>query len=185
MDLDYVAALLDWVKSRHFGKYRGQVTSNADDTNRGRLKVTVPAVLGDLEVWAEACVPYAGDGVGFYAIPPEDAGVWIEFEGGDPSFPIWTGCYWADDQMPLGGKPAKKVWKTKSLTIVIDDDGDKLTVENAAKSSFELAAAITSKVKQAKHEVASTGVTSDAGGAGKVEVTSASVALNTNKFQVS
>lgn len=184
MDPDLLAQLVDLVHGRKFGKYRGTVVSNEDKTKRGRLKVTVPAVLGTLEVWAMPCVPYAGPQVAFFAMPPEKAGVWIEFEGGDPSFPIWTGCYWADNQMPLEGKPAKKVWKTKSLTIVIDDDGDKLTVENTAKSSFELAAAITSKVKQAKHEVASTGVTSDSGGSGKLEVTSASVSVNNKKFEV-
>lgn len=185
MDPDLLAQLVDWVKSKKFGKYRGQVVSNEDKTTRGRLKVKVPEVLGTLEVWAMPCVPYAGPQVAFFAMPPKDAGVWIEFEGGDPSFPIWTGCFWADNQMPLGGKPGKKVWKTKSITIVLDDDGDKVTVENTAKSLFELAQAITSTVKKSKHEVAATGITSDSGGKGKVEVTSASVAVNTNGFQVS
>lgn len=184
MDPDLLAQLVDWVKSRHFGKYRGTVVSNEDSTSRGRLKVTVPAVLGKLEVWAMPCVPYAGPKVGFFALPPNKAGVWVEFEGGDPSFPIWTGCFWADKEMPLGGKPAKKFWKTKSIEMVLDDDGDKLTVENAAKSNLELSKAITSTVKKAKHEVASSGITSDSGGTGKVEVTSASVSLNGTKFQV-
>ena len=46
--------------------------------------------------WALPAVPYAGDGVGFFMIPPIGASVWIEFEHGDPDYPIWTGCFWAD-----------------------------------------------------------------------------------------
>ena len=55
--------LLEYVRSHYFGKYRGTVTDNEDDTSRGRLKVTVPSVLGDVEVWAMPAVPYAGSGV--------------------------------------------------------------------------------------------------------------------------
>jgi hypothetical protein len=29
------------------------------------------------------------------AMPPIGAGVWIEFEQGDPDYPIWTGCYYS------------------------------------------------------------------------------------------
>ena len=44
--------LLEWVRNRYFSKYRGTVTDNQDPTNRGRVKVRVPAVLGDLQTWA-------------------------------------------------------------------------------------------------------------------------------------
>lgn len=183
MDPDLLAQLVDWVKSRHFGKYRGKVVSNQDSTGRGRLKVTVPAVLGTLEIWAMPCVPYAGPGVGLCALPPAQAGVWVEFEGGDPSFPIWTGCFWADNEIPLGGNASRKVWKTDSITLVLDDDSDQVSIENQAKSNVTLAQSITSTASQAKHTVSAQGVTSELGG-GKVEVTAAAVILN-NKFQVS
>ena len=177
MDPELLAQLLDWVKSRHFGKYRGQVSSNADDSNRGRLKVTVPAVLGTLEVWAEPCVPYAGKSVGFYAIPPENAGVWIEFEGGDPSFPIWTGCFWADGEVPGTGKPDMKIWKTDGLTLSLDDQSTEATLANDS-ASVVMNQSVTTTVSSAKHTVDSTAVTSEAGGKGKVEVTSAQVDVN-------
>jgi hypothetical protein len=28
------------------------------------------------------------------ALPPVGAGVWIEFEQGNPDYPIWSGCWW-------------------------------------------------------------------------------------------
>ena len=80
------------------GKYRGVVTNNVDPLRRGRLMVTVPDVLGATpSSWAEPCVPLAGPTgtpMGVYLVPPVAAGVWVEFEHGDPSRPIWVGCRW-------------------------------------------------------------------------------------------
>ena len=77
-----------------FGKYRGLVDDNKDPLKRGRLFVRVPAVMGEQRVWAMPCVPYAGDQVGFFAMPKIGTGIWVEFEAGDPSYPIWVGCFW-------------------------------------------------------------------------------------------
>ena len=49
--------------------------------------------------------------MGLYAIPEPESGVWVEFEGGDPSFPIWTGCFWAD--AAVGGLPPKAFSATR------------------------------------------------------------------------
>lgn len=40
------------------------------------------------------CVPFAGIQAGFFVVPPLGSGVWIEFEQGDPDYPIWTGGFW-------------------------------------------------------------------------------------------
>lgn len=82
-----------------FGKYRGQVANNRDPMNLGRIQVQAPTVLGaGRSSWAMPCVPYAGPQVGFYAMPPIGASVWVEFEGGDPDYPIWSGCFWETGQ---------------------------------------------------------------------------------------
>lgn len=89
-----------------FGKYRGTVANNADPRMQGRIQVSVPAVLGDsLLSWAMPCVPYGGPQVGFFAVPPNGANVWVEFEGGDPDYPIWTGCFWGDGEAPVQPAP--------------------------------------------------------------------------------
>jgi uncharacterized protein involved in type VI secretion and phage assembly len=126
--------ILDYLRSHYFGKYRGTVTDNQDQTTRGRIKLQVPSVLGSLEIWAMPCVPYAGDQVGFYSIPPNKSGVWVEFEGGDPSYPIWTGCFWADNEVPDTGGPDIKIWQTDSLKIRMDDSADELLVQNGGGS---------------------------------------------------
>ena len=80
---------------KYFGKYRGIVTDINDLMMLGRLKAKVPDVLGDKESsWAMPCAPFGGSGVGFFALPTVNAGVWIEFEQGDPDYPIWSGCWW-------------------------------------------------------------------------------------------
>jgi hypothetical protein len=65
---------------------------------KGRLLVEVPDVVGPVpSSWAEPCVPLAGPTglpMGVYMVPPIGAGVWVEFERGDPSKPIWVGCRW-------------------------------------------------------------------------------------------
>jgi uncharacterized protein involved in type VI secretion and phage assembly len=79
----------------YYGKYRGKVENNIDPMQMGRVQVSVPAVLGESTLgWAMPCSPFAGSGVGFFAVPPTGANVWVEFEGGDPDFPIVAGGFW-------------------------------------------------------------------------------------------
>jgi hypothetical protein len=81
-----------------YGKYRGTVINNVDPLLRGRLMLEVPDVTGLVpSSWAEPCVPLAGPSgppMGVYMVPPIGTGVWVEFERGDPSKPIWVGCRW-------------------------------------------------------------------------------------------
>jgi hypothetical protein len=106
-----------------FGKYRGKVTGNADPMQQARVQVSCPAVLGDGRAnWAMPSVPYAGPGVGLFAIPPVGADIWVEFEGGDPDYPIWSGCFWAKGQAPaVPAIPATKMLKTDGVTLTISD----------------------------------------------------------------
>ena len=116
---------------RFYGKYRGKVADNVDPLFLGRILPIVPAVSELSLTWASPCVPYAGPEVGFCAIPPIDANVWIEFEGGDPNYPIWTGCFWEEGQTPLGPlTPETFIFKTTSTTMVIRElpGGDGLSL---------------------------------------------------------
>jgi hypothetical protein len=137
MDNQAVEQMLDWIRSHYFGKYRGTVTDNSDSTNRGRVKVRVPAVLKDLEVWAMPCLPFTGDGVGTYLVPDSGAGVWVEFEGGDPSYPIWTGGFWADNELPqdqdgTSATPSLKITRSQQgLLIALDDDAQTINISDS------------------------------------------------------
>jgi type VI secretion system secreted protein VgrG len=87
--------LVERIDNRYFGKYRGYVSGVVDPLNLGRIKARVPRLLGEAETgWALPCAPYAGPDQGIFMVPEVGAGVWIEFEGGDLSRPIWSGGFW-------------------------------------------------------------------------------------------
>lgn len=107
----------------YYGKYRGKVANNIDPLQQGRVQITCPAVLGDGQLsWAMPSAPYAGPGVGFFMVPPVDANVWVEFEGGDPDYPIVSGCFWGTGEVPVMPAIAEtKVIKTDAVTITLND----------------------------------------------------------------
>ena len=131
---EILARLIERVESRYYGKFRGHVTDNADPNNLGRIKASVPRVLGDVPTgWALPAFAYGGASEqGFFAVPDVGAGVWIEFEGGDISYPIWTGTWYTSGDIPESAKPAQKVLKTKSgHKIVLDDDKGSLEITDS------------------------------------------------------
>jgi Type VI secretion system/phage-baseplate injector OB domain len=88
---------LDGVETekRFFGKYRGLVVENTDPLQIGRVIAQVPDVLGEVaSSWALPSVPAAGIQAGCFIVPPIGSQVWIEFERGEPDYPIWTGGFW-------------------------------------------------------------------------------------------
>jgi hypothetical protein len=124
---------------RFFGKFRGLVKDNQDPLNLGRIKASVPEILLDTDTgWALPAAPYAGDGVGVYTVPEPGAGVWIEFEAGDVSRPIWTGCWWGDNQLPKDEsgsdtKPSRKIIRTTDgLLLAFNDGGKTISVSDSS-----------------------------------------------------
>jgi hypothetical protein len=114
---------------KYWGKYQGTVINNIDPELRGRLQVMVPDVTSLLpSTWAEACAPLAGPTgppMGVYLVPPIGAGVWVEFEHGDPNHPIWVGCRWGSQAdvptIARAGLPA-------SPSIVLQTAGQNMVV---------------------------------------------------------
>ncbi len=145
--------LMNHVQNRFFGKYRGLVVDNNDPTHRGRLQVTVPAVFNEVNVWAMPCVPYAGPNMGNYMMPDVGAGVWVEFEAGDTTYPIWTGGYWVDGELPHNETDTEatsrlKIIKTNSgLMINFDDEAEKLTISDKDGSNIMTFEVQTGKIR--------------------------------------
>lgn len=160
-----------------YGKYRGTVTDNKDPLMMGRIKAKVPDVMGDLESgWAMPCAPFGGNGMGFFALPGEGAGVWIEFERGDPDYPIWSGCWWgsvAEVPPVLLAPPYKKLMlKTEGgHTIVLDDTPGVggITIETSTGQKISLKA---------------TGIEIDNGLGGSIQLTALQVSINNGALEV-
>lgn len=114
---------------KYYGKYRATVLNNVDPMQLGRIQVIVPDVSSVLpSSWAMPCLPISGINNGVFAVPSIGAGVWVEFEHGDPDHPIWVGGYWgmAAETPALAhtvppGVPGMTLQTTTLNGIVIND----------------------------------------------------------------
>lgn len=163
-----ILEILERVRNRFYGKYRGTVTEV--DAATMRIKAKVPSVLKEQPTgWCTACVPYAGDGAGIAFLPEVGSGVWIEFEGGDVSYPIWTGCYWRKDEYPEEATEKIKAIVTRSgHKILLDDDSSTITITDSNDNKITLE---------------SSGITLERGGK-KINISTSQVNVNDGALEV-
>ena len=162
----------------YYGKYRGQVKNNIDPMQLGRLQVSAAAVLGEGTLsWAMPCTPFAGSGVGLYMIPPIGANVWVEFEGGDPDYPIWSGCFWGEGETAAlqATVPLIKVIKVDGITLTLSE------VPGAGGLTIDVGS--PGVAVPVKLTCDSSGVSLSVGSS-KLELTPASVSINDGALQV-
>jgi uncharacterized protein involved in type VI secretion and phage assembly len=199
---DLVAEMAEDRRSRFFGKYRGLVVDVDDPDKLGRIKAQVPEVLGDTDSpWAIPCVPYAGKSHGLVLLPEVDDGVWIEFEAGDPSRPIWTGCWWGDGELPDPGAPLTRVLATTDgHKLVLDEDANEIHLLHPGGAELKMTDSdITLTIGQAEAKMTSTEVSVKVGqtelklslselslqcGIGKVKLSASGVELNNGAMKV-
>ncbi len=137
-----VAGFIEDHQGKIYGKRQGIVTDVDDPRKMGRLRARVPSVLpGEETSWALPCAPFTGPDAGMFAVPQVGAAVWVEFEAGDVSRPIWSGGWWPDGDAPepeegKSGEQVTKVIKTDSgLHIALDDDNETLVVSDGRGSN--------------------------------------------------
>ena len=127
---DLITDLARRVRDKYYGKYRGFVASNKDPDQLGRLQLLIPSVLGtEVTNWALPCLPFGGSaGVGWFAIPEQDAQVWVEFEEGELRRPIWVGTFWQKSgDAPADAQktpPTTRLLQTPAGHILQFDDED-------------------------------------------------------------
>ena len=128
MDEELFEQVTHRVQNKYYGKYRGFVSDNSDPDQLGRIKVTVPSLLGDAVTgWALPCFPFGGlADQGFFTVPEVGAQVWVEFEEGELSHPIWVGTFWqsAGDAPSEAAvtPPTTRVLKTPAGHVLQFDD---------------------------------------------------------------
>jgi phage baseplate assembly protein gpV len=161
--------LLERLRTRFYGKYRGIVSDV--DASTMRIKAKVPSVLGEVDTgWCMPCVPYAGKNTGFAFLPARGSGVWIEFEGGDVSYPIWVGGYWREGEYPADAAEDVRVIVTAAPHKVTFDDGQgeiTITDPNGNTVTFD-----------------DSGITLASGDSVSVVVSSSSVSVNDGALEV-
>jgi hypothetical protein len=133
----------DGNQEKFYGKYRGTVISNIDPEFQCRLLVQVIDVLGLFtSSWAMPCVPFAGPNLGQYSVPPIGAGVWIEFEQGNPQRPIWVGCFWGSAANgPTTAKALAPVGPMIAPTMLVQTAGQNaIAISDGPFAPYQLAA---------------------------------------------
>jgi uncharacterized protein involved in type VI secretion and phage assembly len=168
MDEGAILDVIERIRNRFYGKYRGSVTDV--DAATLRIKAKCPSVLGEQTTgWCMPCVPYAGDSVGVAFLPEVGSGVWIEFEAGDVSYPIWSGCYWRAGEPPSDATPTVKTIVTKAgHKILLDDGGGSITISDSNENKVTLDSA---------------GLTLERGSQ-KVEISDSAVKVNDGSLEV-
>jgi uncharacterized protein involved in type VI secretion and phage assembly len=191
---ELLARLVEKVEGRFYGKYRALVVDNADPENRGRMKLSIPSVLGSEVVsgWALPCTPYGGAAdQGFFFIPEVDSAVWVEFESGLLDYPIWVGSFWAKpggaSEVPKPGDaqspPTRKIIRTlkgnsiemedkdsEEVFIITYNDGSKTNVVTMDKEGIAIVDANQNKVT-----LDSNGVLIEDKSQNKIEMTSSAI----------
>ncbi|MGW8375357.1 phage baseplate assembly protein V [Streptomyces sp. ODS28] len=166
---------------RYAGCYRGTVGDNNDPKGLGRLKVVVPDVLGDETcVWAVPAALLAGPGMGISCIPPVNTGVWVEFEQGDPNYPVWTGTWRASTsdlpqaaaQAPPGNPPIVLQGQSQNQLVISSVPGEAFTLETSAGAQGP------------RIVVTSTSITLSTGKGATVELSGQLVRINGNSLTV-
>jgi hypothetical protein len=130
---------------RYYSIYRGTVLSNEDPEFRGRVKVSCPAVYSNEShnYWALPMGVASGSPT-MWAIPSVGDAIWVQFEGGDSRYPVWSWGWFMDDKAPKsakvdGNKIAATVWQSQSGHRIVMDDKNKLvTISNASGIHIEL-----------------------------------------------
>ena len=177
---DLTAQIAERMRNQHFGKYRGLVSNVDDPLKIGRVMALVPEVYGDLaSPWALPAVPFAGSQHGLVLLPEVNDGVWIEFEAGDISRPIWTGCWWGTDELDDVSKTrTRALVPSKGHKLVLDDDADEIHLIHSQGAEIKMTGDdITISIGGSEIKLTKTDMTLKSG-SGQIKLSAAGVDVN-------
>jgi hypothetical protein len=169
---------------RYYGKYRGLVLNNIDPLQIGRILAQVPDLLGETpSTWAMPCVPAAGIQAGCFIVPPIGSQVWMEFEQGDPDYPIWSGGFWgtvADVPIFATAPPAIP----PGQNIVLQTTGENMVLISDAVPTPATGGIILKSVSGAMIVVNETGIYISNGQGATITLIGPAVAINETALTV-
>ncbi len=171
----------------------------------GFISAKVPEIFGDaFEVERiRPCVPFAGSKHGFVALPEVEDGVWIEFEAGNKSLPIWSGFWWADGEIPDPKGPLVRTFiTTAGHKLILDDDGNEvkllhkdgaemtmtdsdITIKIGDGTAKLSSSEISLTVGTPAIKITSSEISLSAGGTGTIKITSGGVDIGNGAVKTS
>jgi len=169
---------------RYYGKYRGLVIENLDPEQIGRVLVQVPDVLGEIpSSWAMPCVPAAGIQSGCFIVPPIGSQVWVEFEQGDPDYPIWTGGFWGTvGDVPIFATAPPAI--PPGQNIVLQTTGENMVMVSDAPPTPVTGGIVLKSVSGAMLVINETGIYLDNGQGATITLIGPTVDVNLGSLTV-
>jgi molybdopterin-binding protein len=178
---DQLVELSEWRNEHYYGIYRGTVESIEEGDNLGIISVKIPDVFGPSHTVSRVrpCSPFAGDKHGFVAIPEPGDGVWIQFEAGKTSLPVWIGFWWASGEIPEPkGKLVRSFITTKGHKFVLDDDQDEVTLLHSGGAEMKMTGSdVTITIGNASIEMSSSEIKLAVGPTASLKITSSEIAI--------
>lgn len=178
---DQLVELSEWRNEHYYGIYRGTVESVEEGDNLGIISVKIPDVFGPTHTVSRVrpCSPFAGDKHGFVAIPEPGDGVWIQFEAGNTSLPVWVGFWWASGEIPEPkGKLVRSFITTKGHKFVLDDDKDEVTLLHSGGAEMKMTGSdVTITIGNASIEMKSSEIKLAVGPTASLKITSSEIAI--------
>ena len=178
---DQLVELSEWRNEHYYGIYRGIVESVEEGDNLGIISVKIPDVFGPNHTVSRVrpCSPFAGDKHGFVAIPEPGDGVWIQFEAGKTSLPVWIGFWWASGEIPEPkGKLVRSFITTKGNKFVLDDDADEITLLHSGGAEMKMTGSdVTITIGNASIEMSSSEIKLAVGPTSSLKITSSEIAI--------
>jgi hypothetical protein len=144
---------------KYYSAYRGYVISNEDPENLGRVEVIVPAITKDKThvKWAYPKNQFSGKNYGIQVLPQVGDIVWVEFETGNPRFPIWSHGHFITDGKPQEFATSQVYgFKTpKGQVIIIDDrfDIEKIIINHGENMGLVKVIPLTEKLNNLEIKV--------------------------------
>ena len=159
---DLVKKGLEPTIRRYYSFYEGAVYDNKDPEYLGRVKLVCPAVYGDavFNDWVYSKGSFGGKDKGLYAIPDKGDPIWVEFQTGDPSYPVWT----------YGHTDTKSKIASGKDILILQYDKCKLTFDRKAKT-------VTTETDKGKTVLSDKDFIVSLGGADQLTVTKLGIEL--------
>jgi uncharacterized protein involved in type VI secretion and phage assembly len=107
-------------------------------------------------------VPVAGPQSGVFVVPPIGSSVWVEFEQGNPDYPIWTGGFWvATADVPIFATAPQPI--PLGQNIVLQTTGQNVVMVSDARPSSTTGGIVLKSATSAMIVVNDTGIYIDNG----------------------
>jgi len=113
------------ILGKYYGSYRAYVYNNEDPLDMNRVQLIIPMLNPTAvdETWAFPKNSWGGKDYGINLLPRKTDMVWVEFQNGDPDYPVWSHASYAKDEKPKEFETVEHYgFKTPGGSLIVIND---------------------------------------------------------------